>query len=187
MQIDVYDFDGTVYNGDSSFDFCMFCLAKRPYIAIMLPWQGLGVFCMLFKLMPSYKWKAMIFSFLRIIDGEKLVKEFWQKKSSKIHSWFLPENRARYSVVASASPEFLLKIPCQKYDIPLLIGTQMDIKTGRITGLNCRHNEKVKRLNAAMPKTEIIAMYSDSKPADGPLFELAQERYHVVKGEINKF
>ena len=30
MLIDVYDFDGTIYDGDSTVDFVRFCLRRHP-------------------------------------------------------------------------------------------------------------------------------------------------------------
>ena len=30
MRIDVYDFDGTIYDGDSTVDFTRFCLRRHP-------------------------------------------------------------------------------------------------------------------------------------------------------------
>ena len=37
MRIDVYDFDGTIYDGDSTFDFVLFCLRRHPVIVLSLP------------------------------------------------------------------------------------------------------------------------------------------------------
>ena len=31
MLIDVYDFDGTLYDGDSTVDFVLFCLRRRAW------------------------------------------------------------------------------------------------------------------------------------------------------------
>ena len=32
MRIDVYDFDGTIYDGDSTVDFTRFCLRRHPAV-----------------------------------------------------------------------------------------------------------------------------------------------------------
>ena len=37
MKINVYDFDKTIYNGDSSIDFFIFCLKKNKQIIINIP------------------------------------------------------------------------------------------------------------------------------------------------------
>ena len=37
MRIDVYDFDGTIYDGDSTVDFTLFCLRRHPGVIAGLP------------------------------------------------------------------------------------------------------------------------------------------------------
>ena len=37
MRIDVYDFDGTIYDGDSTVDFTRFCLRRHPAVLAGLP------------------------------------------------------------------------------------------------------------------------------------------------------
>ena len=37
MRIDVYDFDGTIYDGDSTFDFVRFCMRSHPAMLLGLP------------------------------------------------------------------------------------------------------------------------------------------------------
>ena len=37
--INVYDFDKTIYNGDSTIDFYLFCLKKKFSIILLLPLQ----------------------------------------------------------------------------------------------------------------------------------------------------
>ena len=43
MRIDVYDFDGTIYDGDSTVDFVFFCLRRHPGVIAGLPqfWEYL--------------------------------------------------------------------------------------------------------------------------------------------------
>ena len=37
MLIDVYDFDGTIYDGDSTVDLVLFCLRRHPALLTGLP------------------------------------------------------------------------------------------------------------------------------------------------------
>ena len=37
MLIDVYDFDGTIYDGDSTADFVLFCLRRHPGMILGAP------------------------------------------------------------------------------------------------------------------------------------------------------
>ena len=38
--MNIYDFDGTLYDGDSTFDFIVFSLKKHPALVRFLPVQG---------------------------------------------------------------------------------------------------------------------------------------------------
>ena len=40
MRIDVYDFDGTIYDGDSTVDFWLYCLRRKPSLLRFLPHQA---------------------------------------------------------------------------------------------------------------------------------------------------
>lgn len=41
--MNVYDFDGTIYNGDSTVDFYLYCLREHPGLAVYAFRQGIGV------------------------------------------------------------------------------------------------------------------------------------------------
>ena len=87
--------------------------------------------------------------------------------------------------IITASPEFLIKPPAEKYECQC-IGTNMDIKTGKIKGENCHKEEKVNRLNKVLSKYQIMEFYSDSSK-DLPLARLALKKYYVKKNKISKW
>ena len=37
--MNIYDFDGTIYNGDSTIDFWLFTLKRHPSALLMIPYQ----------------------------------------------------------------------------------------------------------------------------------------------------
>ena len=78
------------------------------------------------------------------IPLKKAVKGFWDRHESQVHKWFF--NRKRYSVVISASPDFLLGEIQKRLGFDELICTRHNAKTGAIIGKNCRDEEKVNRL-----------------------------------------
>ena len=47
--MDVYDFDGTIYDGDSSIDFYLFCLKKNIKLLRYIPGQVLYAILYKFK------------------------------------------------------------------------------------------------------------------------------------------
>ena len=62
-----------------------------------------------------------------------------------------------------------------------MLGTRMDIRSGRITGQNCRGVEKPLRFREEYPGETVEAFYSDSM-ADSPMAALAQQAW-LVKGD----
>lgn len=60
-EVDIYDFDKTVYNGDSSVDFWKFCLKKKPVIALLVPWQFMGFALMKLNILSGAKGKSSFF------------------------------------------------------------------------------------------------------------------------------
>lgn len=41
--MNVYDFDGTIYDGDSTVDFYLYCIRKHPWLIVYAFRQGAGV------------------------------------------------------------------------------------------------------------------------------------------------
>lgn len=185
-EIDIYDFDKTVYNGDSSIDFWKFCLKKRFFLVFLLPWQALGFLLMKFGVLSGAKGKSMFFAFLKFVDGEKCVKEFWKVNESKINEWFSPKKRERKAIVCSASPEFLLHDICKKYDAEV-VATVCDVNNGKISGANCKGDEKVRRLKSIIDISKVNTVYSDAPESDAPIFALGIKRIQVINGQRKEF
>lgn len=187
MEIDIYDFDKTVIPFDSGSLFWGYCILHYPWILILIPFQLIGIILMLLKIIDFTTFKRMCFSFVLFIPLERAVKGFWDRHEKQIHKWFY--NRKRYSVVISASPDFLLEEIHKRLGFDMLICTRHNRKTGAIIGKNCRDEEKVRRLYEMFDKDEIkvIDVYSDSIKHDRSIFSLGENCYHIVKGKINKF
>ena len=62
--MDVYDFDGTIYDGDSSIDFYLFCLKKYIKLLRYIPGQVLYSILYKFKIKTKEEFKQKYFSFL---------------------------------------------------------------------------------------------------------------------------
>ncbi len=176
--MNVYDFDKTIYDGDSTIDFYLYCLRKRPKILCCAFRQCRGILLHKMHKIDTTAMKEQFFSFLLKLDNPNaLVDAFWQKKQKKIKQWYLQRKDAS-DVVISASPAFLLLPICEKLAITEPIATQMDIATGSIQGSNCKGEEKVRRFYARYPNAIMQQFYSDSK-TDTPLANLAQTAFLV--------
>lgn len=176
--MNIYDFDDTIYKGDSSKDFFKYCLKRKKSIIFdIIPiCFMLGLY--LIKVIEKEKFKSSFFRFLKRIDGEAYTKDFWQENEHKIKDFYKKKHK-KSDIVISASPNFLLEPIAKIYGFKL-IATNMDIKTGRIKGVNCYGKEKVKRLNAIGIKS-CDNFYSDSL-SDLPMFKIAKKGY-IVKQE----
>lgn len=179
--INVYDFDKTIYNGDSTLDFYIFCIIKKPYLLIWLPYQILGLLGYLFKIHSKTRFKEMFYSFLNSLsDTDNLLIEFWSIHNKKISEWYLRQ-KLESDIIISASPEFLLIPICEQLKVDL-IASKVNMYTGKYTGINCYGEEKAKRLEKEFGDIEVGKFYSDSI-SDMPLAKLALESY-LVKGDV---
>ncbi len=177
--MNVYDFDDTIYRGDSSVDFYIFCLRKNIKLLKYLPKQIKAVILYKLKKIDKNKMKEIYFSFLNDIDAKNCVKEFWNKKNKNIKKWYM-ESKKEDDVVISASPEFLLKPICEEIGIKNLIATKVDMKTGKFIGDNCKGEKKVELFREKFKEAKIDKFYSDSY-SDTPLAKISEEAY-IVKG-----
>lgn len=187
FEVDIYDFDKTVLPYDSGSLFWGFCLLRNPWIVICVPYQFFGGILFLLRIIDLTVLKKYFFCFVRMIDVKKNVDRFWKKYEPKIYPWFRKENRARHTVVISASPDFLLESIAEQLEVETLICTRHDLKNGAVIGQNCKGDEKVKRFRQEMSDCRVIDVYSDSTRSDRPIFSLGENCFHIVKGQRNKF
>lgn len=191
MDIDIYDFDKTIVPFDSGSLFCGYCVLHYPYLILLLPVWLPVLLCAAaltaLKVINFTKFKKICFMFVPFIPLKKAVKGFWDRHEKHVHKWFF--NRRRYSVVISASPDFLLEEIQRRLGFEKLICTRHNRRTGTIVGENCRGEEKVKRLYSEFDKSAINVkdVYSDSLKHDRPIFSLGENCYHIVNSKIVPF
>lgn len=180
--MNIYDFDGTLYDGDSTFDFIRFSLKKHPSLLRFLPVQGWAAMLYLMKKSEKTEMKQRFYSMFTGYDAEELLEEFWDIHQHKVFPWY-PGQQEETDIVISASPEFLLKPICARLGIQYLMASRVDPKTGIYTGLNCWGEEKVVRLKDQMGITHCDKFFSDSH-SDTPLAKIADEAFLIKKGKI---
>lgn len=182
MIINIYDFDKTIYAGDSSVDFWLFCLRSDWTLFRFLPAQVFGLIKFLIGISDKLSFKQTYFSFLSdVADVNKAVNEFWKSRSSKIKSWYLATDR-RDDVIISASPEFLLAPIIKQLGCKKLIASVVDSSTGYFVSKNCYGAEKVTRFKAEFKQSpQVEKAYSDSL-SDLPILKLAKEAF-IVSGD----
>ncbi len=183
--MNVYDFDKTIYDGDSTIDFWVYWLKGHPLSAWRIPLVAFAFLLFRIKLIKREKFKRFFYGFLKdISDCETAVKSFWDKNEKKIKPWYLSE-KSSTDVIVSASPEFLISEICSRLNVAS-ISSKVDKNTGKLISKNCRGEEKVVRFFEEFPEAEIENFYSDSK-SDIALAKHAKNAYLVKKNQLIKW
>ncbi len=187
MKYDLYDFDGTIYDGDSGVDLVLFAIRKKPIVILYLLKSIKMVVLYLLKLRTKEDVKSKLFSFLQEFpDTDEFVREFWQCHEKKIKQFWKKKKTHRRDIIISASGYFWLKPFADKYNVKDLFGTDINPKTGEVSGNNCHGKEKVKLFYDKYPNAEIKKMYTDSIN-DLPLIEEAKEGFLVKRNKIYSY
>ena len=184
--MNVYDFDKTIYSGDSTADFYIFSLKRHKKIITLAPsLLGSVIKFYVFKKGTKTDFKQVMYRFLRYCDIDKDVNDFWEINQSKIKKYYLKQKR-NDDVIISASPEFLLEPIIKKLKIGTLMASRVDKHTGIYNGVNCHGKEKVRRFYEVFPDGRIDEFYSDSY-SDSPLAEIADKAFMVDGEKVTKW
>ena len=183
--MNVFDFDKTIYDGDSTADFCIWLIRRYPSVSLdFISNLGIVLRYKFGKISKTEMTQALYKCFRRVHDMEAELTLFWDKHMKNIEKWYLDIKRDD-DVIISASPEFLLSECCKRLGIKNLMASRVDEKTGKYDGLNCYGAEKPKRFDAYFGESErekIENFYSDSY-SDAPLAVIAKKAY-LIKNHI---
>lgn len=195
MKIAVFDFDGTLYNGDSLKKFCFFIYLKQPFRILFIPYQLF--FIVLFKigLVSKIKMKTAFLFFLYKIGESKLndyLIEFWENEfPSNFNEKLLLRIKALKSegikiIIISASPQVFIHPFLKLLEIDDLVGSKTSFSNHRYYFLNDNRGEsKINYLKNKYPECDYVEAYSDNKD-DISLLKLAKEAYFVKNNRIIK-
>ncbi len=182
--MNVFDFDNTIYDGESIIDFFFWYCKKDKTLLKYIP--------SIIKALLKYKKGSITieealtrygktitdFYVNHISLGDDFVT-FWDNNMHKIKP-FYGEIHSEDDLIISCSPEISLQIICDRLGIKKYIGTSINEKNGEITRLCFREN-KVKAFFEEYPNTKIENFYTDSLN-DQPLIDISKNAY-LVKGK----
>lgn len=187
MEFNLYDFDGTIYNGDSSVDFYFYCVSKKFTIIKYLPKFLVMVVLYKLKIKTKEQMKESLFCFVKDFSNlEALIETFWDTHEKNLKQYFLAKNNHDNDIIISASPEFLIKPIGKRLKVKDVLASPVDIKKGKYHGLNCRGKEKVRRFKEKYKDAIVNNAYGDSD-GDYEMFKLAKCAYLVHKEQLNKW
>ncbi|MGM0598945.1 MAG: HAD family hydrolase [Candidatus Rifleibacteriota bacterium] len=191
MNLALFDFDGTITNGDSYFHFIKFCFSKSSLLLnglVCTPWligYKLG-------LVPNYRAKERIttqfFKGMTKDRFDSLAEEFVEQrlnsilKAEAMKTIFWHYHNGDRIIVVSASFEDYLKFWCQQHELEV-IATRLEWEDNKITGSfdtpNCYGPEKVNRLKRVVNFSDYdqIYAYGDSR-GDKEMLEIANKKFY---------
>lgn len=180
--MNVYDFDKTIFDGDSTMCFVKEIFLNYPKAWILFPTILKNGVLFLLSVISKKQFKQSVFRCFRYIDNrDDFLREFVEKHISRIKSWYF-EQQKDDDVIITASPEFLVKSFAEKINIKTVLGSPVSYIDGTYSGENCHGQEKVHRFYLAFPNGQINQFYSDSR-TDEPLAKISQYPFIVRKDE----
>lgn len=186
--MNVFDFDNTLYRGESAVDFALFMIKHNHKIILWLP----TIFWNLLKyklcLVSRKKMEQTINDFLQIIlqdetELRKLAAQFWQKNERKLNTQLIRKITADDAII-SAGPDFLLQTIQKRLGTSHLICSEVDYQTKRILHLNFGEN-KVRRYHEIYGHQPIDSFYTDSYN-DKAMMDISHCVYLVKKGKATR-
>lgn len=186
--MNVYDFDNTIYDGESLFDFYIFCLKRDikfiKYLKVAIVSLIKYKLCIitidkLIKLCSKY-----VYDFLTDIDDlDSAVKEFWDKNEHKIKPWYF-DLKKDDDVIVSANFNIFIDEILKRIGIKNCISSEVDPVNKEVKVL-CFRSNKVELYKDKYQNTVINNFYTDSKN-DMPMINISNNAYIVKDNKIRK-
>lgn len=187
--MNAYDFDDTIYNGESIVDFFIFCLKKDWWLLKFFPlviFRFVEYKLNLLKIEKIYRTAEIVInSFLKHskFDYDKLVEEFWKKNYKKLKPEFLKMLKED-DLIITGCPNFLIDYISKDLKTKQIICTEFNIEKRKLEFV-CFGQNKVKAFKERLPKAKINKFYTDSL-SDIPFMEVSKEVYLVKGNKIKK-
>lgn len=187
--MNVYDFDNTIYDGESCKDM-FFYLLKKDLSLLKLAPVVLYAFAKykrgkitIEKAIEKYAPKIENYFQKKSYLLTDTV-EFWDRHMQKIKGFYSVQQRSD-DLILTATPEIFMEEVCKRMGVKNYIGTTVDTDVGKITRICLREN-KIKAFFENYPDGKIESFYTDSPKNDFPLIEIAENAYVVKGNKIEK-
>lgn len=188
MNVNVYDFDNTIYDGETLVDFILYYIRRDPKIWKYIPKliviaikDGLHLFTVE-EAINAYA-SFLEGYYVNLGDVSANVVDFWNKNQKKIKPWYKQVQKEN-DIIVSGSTDFILDEIMHRMGIENYVGSSIDKKTGKFKRL-CFLENKVKIFNELYPNAHIENFYTDSMN-DKAMMDIADNVYFVKKNKITK-
>lgn len=187
--MNVYDFDNTIYDGESCFDLFLFYIRREPGLLRLLP--------EVVKAFAKYKrGKVTVEAFLhayapmveeklrQIPDIDADMRVFWDAHMHKIKPFYAGIRREDDWII-TAAPDFSMREVCRRLGVRQCLATRVNRETCEIEYFNLRER-KIEAFRTACPDGTIDSFYTDSPQNDAPLIAIAQQAFLVRGNQIRR-
>ena len=181
--MNVYDFDGTIFAGDCSVGFALWCTLRHPKLWFTYLPKALSSLirykCGKIKFIEL---ATNAFAYIpKIDDFDYQVEQYWNKNESKITKWYLAQKKED-DLIISASPTCVIGPIAKRLGVDF-VASEYDCDLGVFTSnLMYAREKSLYIIEHDFPVIENF--YSDSL-ADTPL-ALCAEKAHLVSDNASK-
>lgn len=176
--MNVYDFDETVFEGDSEERFFKYLKTIPGFRLVRMKFRFWEFFSKKLGWMDRTVARQIQYSFLkRVPDIDAMLEDYWDMAIKYMKPWYLEVKRPD-DIIASGTPAFLMIPAIKRLGLTGLVATDMDKKTGKITGHFAVDKYKLEYFKLKYDSTKIDKFYSDAY-SDHFLADVAKQAWFI--------
>ena len=184
--MNVYDFDKTLFWGDSEDRFFDFLEQKKGYafhVARFHFYEFLADHKLIRKTWARQRQYRVLIRINKKDNLDRLLEEYWDEVEQYLMPWYEAVKRPD-DIIASGTPRFIMEPILRRMGLKNLVATEMDTRTGRITGHFAVAEGKLENYLKQYKKEDMENFYSDAY-SDHFLADIAEHAYIVDEhGEL---
>ncbi|MDR1734272.1 MAG: haloacid dehalogenase-like hydrolase [Oscillospiraceae bacterium] len=186
--MNVFDFDNTIYHGESGVHMFLFFLRKHPELLrfTFRVIQGVTLYKLHFididSALERYE-RVLNECFATIGDFNEAAVEFWDAHEKGIRPWYKTVQQED-DLIISAGPTASLREICKRLGVKRFLGTIINEETHELEFICFRQN-KVAAFHENYPGETIETFYTDSYN-DKPLMDIAQHVFFVKGNRLRQ-
>ena len=186
--MNAFDFDNTLYHGESAVDFALFLIRYNKRIILLLP----RIFRNLLKYKLCLAKKDQIQEELNHYlpavlpdkpELDRVVRQFWSLHQHRLDKRLIRRIRPEDAII-SACPDFLIRPLMNRLHTSTLICTEVDTEQKQVIFLNFS-SQKVIRFRERYGERNIHAFFTDSFN-DKAMMDISERVYLVKKGAVRR-
>jgi phosphatidylglycerophosphatase C len=175
--MNTYDFDETIFTGDSENRFFKFMFSKKGFRHYKI---NFSFYNLLWKMHIITKTRSREhqYEFLKDIKNiDATLTEYWDEVEKYMKPWY-NDYKKDDDIIASGTPRFLLEPIMKRLGLTNLVATEMDKHTGKIDGDFAIGEFKIVNFRNQFGDDCIDKFYSDAY-SDHYLADIAKEAYVI--------